>query len=1036
MPRKAKKFKELNFVTQNVRGIKSSERIHEIATQVKKQNIFALCLQESWRHGKVTEIVNNCTFLLNGLDANEDKSKRGKGGVGIILSEFATHAWKEAGSVIYTNFGKRIIATRLVLKDNRKNDIEIFLVSAYAPIGVADAQTWDTFLQNLESCISSKRPNDILIVGCDANSSLGINYERDSISMASVGRFGLPHCNHAGTRFTTFLEINHLVACSTYFRKKNYATWQHPRSKLPHQIDHILTSKINFCRIIDTFVSKPLLDTDHLSVRTKLRIAACLYKKSQRKSTLAKFDSNKLITDQAIRSNFIDSLTEKLTNPTNVNFELFENSIADAASSTLPKLTRPCPDWFTQNEKELSTLIERRNTTIFNKIRRTTRSTTYAARCARNELKVAINRAKSTWIKKLCTDINSGPNPLNRGTKSFWDAISLLKKGLNKPPPKKQVMMQKADGSKCTTPEENADVFRAHFEKLYNREEMFDPSVLQSVPQSPTMNSLSTIPDAIEIKKAILRLKDKAPGSSGITAAMLKSLIDNVHCFNYFVSIIVDIWSNETYPTTWDFGKLVILPKKGDLSRPGNYRGIMLLETAYKTLAIILHSRLQPLVESIDHETQCGFRTGRGCMDAVFSVKMALKKRREHNLESWVLFLDLVKAFDRVPRSLLWQVLQRFGVPDKMISILKLLHANFKVNFEIDSVTHTMPCTIGVKQGDILGPVLFVIYIAAIMISWRTLHQRPLCVYRTKEDFVLTGRRYNTKGSEFSVDDSEYADDTAVVFETRSDVVTYSPLLMNHFEKFGMEIHTGDLLNPDKPSKTEVLFVSKPPKTYNDPSSFDGADLSPILLGNSKFFPIVDKFCYLGCMISRDCKDNIDVAHRIKKASNAFGAMRKSLFSSRGITIEAKGTSYQSLILPILLYGAETWCLTESLFRQIRNFHHSCVRAMCRINRNHVFLYRISTKSLLEKLSLQPIEHYIFNRQLSWLGHSARMSFDRLPRKLLSSWVHHKRPIGSPEFTYGRGIKKALKWFEIDSDWFNFVHDRNVWRNLINKVNV
>ena len=65
-----------------------------------------------------------------------------------IISEFATHAWKEAWSVIHTNFGKSIIATRLVLKDNRKNDIEIFPVSAYASVGVADAQMWDIFLQN------------------------------------------------------------------------------------------------------------------------------------------------------------------------------------------------------------------------------------------------------------------------------------------------------------------------------------------------------------------------------------------------------------------------------------------------------------------------------------------------------------------------------------------------------------------------------------------------------------------------------------------------------------------------------------------------------------------------------------------------------------------------------------------------------------------------------------------------------------------------------------------------------------------------
>ena len=257
---------------------------------------------------------------------------------------------------------------------------------------------------------------------------------------------------------------------------------------------------------------------------------------------------------------------------------------------------------------------------------------------------------------------------------------------------------------------------------------------------------------------------------------------------------------------------------------------------------------------------------------------------------------------------------------------------------------------------------------------------------------------------------------------------------MLHFDNFGMEIHAGDLLTPDKPSKTEVLFVSKPPKMYVDFSTYDNTVLSPINLGNSKFFPIVDKFCYLGCLISRDCKDSIDVANRIKKASNAFGAMRKSLFSSRTITIESKGIAYYSLILPILLYGAETWSLTEALLRQLRNFHHSCVRAMCRVNRNHVYMYRISTKVLLQSLNLQPIEHYVFNRQLSWFGHTARMPFHRLPRKLLSCWVHHKRPRGSPEFTYGRGIKKALKWFEIGLEWHDSIYERNEWRKLINNV--
>jgi len=71
----------------------------------------------------------------------------------------------------------------------------------------------------------------------------------------------------------------------------------------------------------------------------------------------------------------------------------------------------------------------------------------------------------------------------------------------------------------------------------------------------------------------------------------------------------------------------------------------MLLESAYKIIAIILHiSDSLSIVNDFDHEPQCGFCTGRGCIDGIFTIKMALKKRREHGLEMWILFFDLVKV--------------------------------------------------------------------------------------------------------------------------------------------------------------------------------------------------------------------------------------------------------------------------------------------------------------------------------------------------------------------------------------------------------
>ena len=167
----------------------------------------------------------------------------------------------------------------------------------------------------------------------------------------------------------------------------------------------------------------------------------------------------------------------------------------------------------------------------------------------------------------------------------------------------------------------------------------------------------------------------------------------------------------------------------------GNHRGIMMLEACYKVVAIITHSRLTPTLESLDHEPQCGFRSGRSTSDAVFTIKAALKKRKEHGLESWILFIDLVKAFDKVPRELLWKILLKYGVPPKIVRLLIKLHADFKVQFDVDGVTQQIKCTVGVKQGDILGPMLFNFFIAAVMSSWRTVYGGTLCLFRTEPDF-------------------------------------------------------------------------------------------------------------------------------------------------------------------------------------------------------------------------------------------------------------------------------------------------------------
>ena len=313
------------------------------------------------------------------------------------------------------------------------------------------------------------------------------------------------------------------------------------------------------------------------------------------------------------------------------------------------------------------------------------------------------------------------------------------------------------------------------------------------------------------------------------------------------------------------------------------------------------------------------------------------------------------------------------------------------------------------------------------MESWHAEHDYPMCEMRSARDFVLSGRRPTARGEDFSIPDSEYADDTALPFPTRGVCEEMAPQLFTHFERWGMEVHAR-APGATKASKSEVLFCAAPPRCYADPATYNSADLSDIVLPDGRSMPVVDEFCYLGSMVTRHGGDTRDVDRRLESAAKAFGALRKCVFSSVSVTPAAKRAVYERLVLAIALFGCECWCLTEVLWRRLRGFHAQCLRAMCRVTRKHAWDHHISSQELGQRLGLKSIEFYVARRQARWLGHVARMDFDRMPRKMLSSWVRSRRPVGCPNMTYNRSIGKSLDMLGIASDaWSGLAADRTVW---------
>jgi hypothetical protein len=91
---------------------------------------------------------------------------------------------------------------------------------------------------------------------------------------------------------------------------------------------------------------------------------------------------------------------------------------------------------------------------------------------------------------------------------------------------------------------------------------------------------------------------------------------------------------------------------------------------------------------------------------------------------------------------------------------------------------------------------------------------------------------------------------------------------------------------------------------------------------------------------------------RIKKAAQAFGALRDRVFSSRDFPERFKGNVYAGGVLAVLLYGCKSWCLTAEDITRMRSWHNKRLREMCRVNMCQTFVHRITSVSLQKRTGI------------------------------------------------------------------------------------
>ena len=299
---------------------------------------------------------------------------------------------------------------------------------------------------------------------------------------------------------------------------------------------------------------------------------------------------------------------------------------------------------------------------------------------------------------------NKQKNTLNDAAKNnpkkFWD---LIKKYKNK-----------------TKNESNitADDFFQYFKDIFENEDSFKSEnvedFLNNNDNTHNVESLDSNFNEDEVLKAIQHLKrHKSPGDDLLVPEIFiegSELLTPMLCklFNFIFNQII-------YPESWTKGILIPVPKKGDKNNVDNYRGIMLTSIFSKIFSQLLNNRLTKWSEdnNILSDNQFGFRQHRSTIDCVFVLQSIINKIIKcERRKLYCAFVDFKKAFDLVYRNGIWFKLFKMNVSSKFINIVQAIYKSVKSCVRVNgNLTEYFDSYMGVKQGETLSPLLFIMFI-------------------------------------------------------------------------------------------------------------------------------------------------------------------------------------------------------------------------------------------------------------------------------------------------------------------------------------
>lgn len=521
------------------------------------------------------------------------------------------------------------------------------------------------------------------------------------------------------------------------------------------------------------------------------------------------------------------------------------------------------------------------------------------------------------------------------------------------------------EGVLLTDEEKIKERWREYFNNLLNVENERD--LLQECP--PVEGPVQDVSEK-EVHEAMKKMKTgKATGCSGLPVDLLKHLGEEGT--RMVTSLLRKVWKEERMPTEWELSELVTIYKnKGDPLDCGNFRGIKLLEHVMKVLEKVVDGRLRGLI-SVD-DMQFGFSPEKGTIDATFILKQQQEKHLEVNRDLYYTFIDLEKAYDRVPRDLVYWCLRQRKVPEKLIRMVETTYRGARTVVRTRyGRTEEFPIRVGLHQGSGLSPFLFIVVLDVI-----------------SEDF-RTGLPWELL----------FADDLAIVADSEEELQRRWLKWQIGMESKGLKVNT---------KKTEVMASSRREVEINI------KDKNNIKLNQ------VQEFKYLGVTIEAKGGSQVAIRARVSAAWNKWREL-SGVINDKKIPRKLKVKLYNTVIRPVLLYGAEVW----TMGRKEEKILETTEMRMLRRIKGVTLRDRERSADIRRELRVSDINEKVREIRMRWYGHVRRRNEGHPARMAMESEVPGKRPRGRPRKRWRDNVREDMAHFGVRPEE---ALDRTTWK--------